>query len=196
MDELYVDLVDDALWIRMELMDRSLADVLNLVDEGVEVLETHIAQFASDALKALSYLQIQEIAHRDIRSDNLLINGAGVVKLADFSHAVKVTRTNPMRSDPAGVIFWQAPEMRSAPYNALKVDVWGLGATAWELAQAAPPFAEATGASQLAERWPPLDQPADYSRSFHDFLQLCSEPSSSRPDPDDLLNVRQLRVHA
>ncbi|PSS37249.1 hypothetical protein PHLCEN_2v887 [Hermanssonia centrifuga] len=214
MDELYVDLVDDALWIRMELMDRSLADVLNLVDEGVEVLETHIAQFASDvsllfllllpthpvsriqALKALSYLQIQEIAHRDIRSDNLLINGAGVVKLADFSHAVKVTRTNPMRSDPAGVIFWQAPEMRSAPYNALKVDVWGLGATAWELAQAAPPFAEATGASQLAERWPPLDQPADYSRSFHDFLQLCSEPSSSRPDPDDLLNVRQLRVRA
>lgn len=48
MEALYVDLVEDALWIRMELMDRSLADILNLAEEGVALSEAHIAQFARD----------------------------------------------------------------------------------------------------------------------------------------------------
>lgn len=48
MESMYIDIVDDSLWIRMELMDRSLADVLNLVEEGVQITETHIAQFSRD----------------------------------------------------------------------------------------------------------------------------------------------------
>lgn len=74
-------------------------------------------------------------------------------------------------------------------YNALKVDVWSLGATVWEMAEGDPPFSDITDATQLSDRWQPLSQPEIYSRSFHDFLQLCSEPSSSRPDPHELLNV-------
>jgi len=75
------------------------------------------------------------------------------------------------------------------PYNALKVDVWSLGATVWETAQAEPPFAEVQDPRLIGDRWPPLYQPEIYSRSFHEFLHLCSEPSSSRPDPSELLNV-------
>ena len=57
MEALYVDLVDDALWIRMELMDRSLADILNLAEHGIALAEVHIAQFAADALAALVHSQ-------------------------------------------------------------------------------------------------------------------------------------------
>ncbi|KAJ3530703.1 hypothetical protein NM688_g7674 [Phlebia brevispora] len=193
MESLYVDVAADALWIKMELMDRSLADILNLAEEGAKMTEKHISQFASDVVAALCYLHRLGISHRDVRSDNLLINAKGVVKLADFSSAVQVNRKNPMRSDPVGVIYWQAPEMRNGPYNTLKVDVWGLGATVWELAETQPPFADVTDASQLGDRWPPLEQASNYSRSFHDFLRLCSEPSSSRPDPPDLLNTPFIR---
>jgi hypothetical protein len=48
MDALYVDLVEDSLWIRMELMERSLADVVGLVANGLMVQERMIARFASD----------------------------------------------------------------------------------------------------------------------------------------------------
>jgi hypothetical protein len=48
MDELFVDLVDDALWIVMELMERSLADVVALVEEGLMLQERMIARFARD----------------------------------------------------------------------------------------------------------------------------------------------------
>lgn len=112
MEALYVDALEDALWIRMELMDRSLADILNLAEDGIALTEVHIAQFAADALTALVYLNKHGIAHRDVRSDNLLVNAQGVVKLADFSSAVQVPKAAPVRFDQAGVIYWQAPEMR------------------------------------------------------------------------------------
>ena len=52
MDALYLYLYpgpgEDALWIRMELMDRSLADVLELVDEGVVVGESVVGRVAAD----------------------------------------------------------------------------------------------------------------------------------------------------
>lgn len=73
------------------------------------------------------------------------------------------------------------------PYNALKVDVWSLGATVWEMAQTEPPFSDT---QQFGDRWPPLRQPKLYSPAFHDFLRKCSDPPSSRPNPSDLLKVR------
>jgi Protein kinase domain. len=79
-------------------------------------------------LLALEYLQKQHIAHRDVRSDNLLLNSHGVLKLsecflavncqngvlnvchpsADFSNAAQVTPAFPLHSEPVGVIYWQA----------------------------------------------------------------------------------------
>ncbi|KAG5644279.1 hypothetical protein DXG03_008764 [Asterophora parasitica] len=183
MDAVYVDLVEDALWIRMELMERSLADIIGLVGQGLVLQDRTIARFVSDVLQALDYLQTQRIAHRDVRSDNLLLNSTGILKLTDFSNAVQVTRESPMRSEPAGVAYWQAPEVRSPPYNALQVDVWSLGATIWEMAESEPPFAET---QQFGDRWPSLTNPQLYSPAYHDFLRLCSEPPSSRPTPSEL----------
>ncbi|KAF8064011.1 STE/STE20/PAKA protein kinase [Lyophyllum atratum] len=179
MDAVYVDLKEDTLWIRMELMERSLADIIGLVGQGLILQDRTIARFASDVLQALEYLQKQRIAHRDVRSDNLLLNSEGILKLTDFSNAVQVTQESPMRSDPAG-----APEVRSPPYNALKVDVWSLGATVWEMAEAEPPFADT---QQFGDRWPPLSKPQLYSPAYHNFLRSCSEPPSSRPTPSELI---------
>ena len=77
---------------------------------------------------ALEFLQKRRIAHRDVRSDNLLLNKNGVLKigpcvsyiviiscwtdwlvvdLADFSNAVRVTSEAPECTGAAGVIYWQ-----------------------------------------------------------------------------------------
>ena len=48
MDAVYVDLMEDALWIRMELMERSLADLIGLIGNGLMLQERMMARFASD----------------------------------------------------------------------------------------------------------------------------------------------------
>lgn len=193
MDALFVDLLEDSLWIRMELMETSLADVIGLIGEGIQLTEDIMARFASDILSALDYLQTLRIAHRDVRSDNMLLNSSGVLKLSDFSNAVRATSPNFTCSDPVGVVYWQAPEIRKGLYDPLKVDTFSLGATVWEMAESQPPFSEVEDINQVSDTWPPLSQSEDYSRSFHDFLQLSSLPPSSRPAPEDLLNTPFIR---
>ena len=79
----------------------------------------------------------------------------------------------------------------SGLYDPLKVDVWSLGATTWELVHGDPPFADVQDTRRIVgTQLPPVRQPVALSRSFHDFLHLCSRPAASRPDPDELLNVR------
>jgi len=47
-DAVNVDLVEDFLWVRMELMERSLADIISLVGEGLMLQDGMIARFASN----------------------------------------------------------------------------------------------------------------------------------------------------
>ncbi|EPQ55859.1 kinase-like protein [Gloeophyllum trabeum ATCC 11539] len=192
-EHLYVDLQEDSLWIRMELMDRSLADVIALNEDGITITEEVMARFASDVLSGLQYLQSLHIAHRDLRSDNMLLNAEGVLKIADFSTAVKVSLEEPMCCDVVGVAYWQAPEVRKGSYNALNVDVWSLGATVWEMAEGEPPFSDIQNPLDFPEQWPMLRRPDVYSESFHDFLDLCSRPNSIRPTAEELLQEHFIR---
>lgn len=86
-------------------------------------------------------------------------------------------------------MYWQAPEVRRGPYNPLKVDVFSLGATVWEMAQHEPPFSDVQDVREIGDQWPTLE---DYSENLQDFLRLCSMPAAPRPDPDELLSVRDL----
>ena len=64
-----------------------------------------------------------------------------------------------------------------------------MGATVWELVEGNPPTEGITDEGPLPSRWAPLTRPEVYTRSLHEFLRLCSEPSDSRPTARDLLSV-------
>ncbi|KAI0282000.1 kinase-like domain-containing protein [Russula aff. rugulosa BPL654] len=197
MERLYVDVAEESLWIGMELMDRSLADVLAVVgEEVVEMSETMVARFVRDVSSpGVVVHRKHHIAHRDVRSDNLLLSRSGVLKLSDFSNAVCSPPGTPKRSDSVGVIYWQAPEMRTGLYDPLKVDVWSLGATTWELVHGSPPFEDVKDTRDIVGgQLPPVREPEAFSRSFHDFLHLCSHPAASRPDPEELLDAEFVRT--
>ncbi|KAJ7270972.1 hypothetical protein C8J57DRAFT_1716177 [Mycena rebaudengoi] len=115
MDALHVDLVEDGLWIRMEC---SPADM----EEGPRLQEPRIiARFANDMLPALVSLQKHRITYQDLRSDKLLLNGEGVFRKFRLLQR-RAGPESPRCVDPVGVPYWQALEVRSGSYDALKVD--------------------------------------------------------------------------
>ncbi|PVU94506.1 hypothetical protein BB559_002982 [Furculomyces boomerangus] len=74
----------DSVWMVMEYMDEgSLADVLEKYPE-IGVPDDVAAYCLRSLLLAVVYLHSCSIIHTDIRSDNILFNSQGVVKLADF----------------------------------------------------------------------------------------------------------------
>lgn len=68
----------------------------------------------------------------------------------------------------------------------MKIDVWSLGATVWEMSETQPPFADT---NNFTNRWPEVQHPEIHSPAFHEFLTLCSEPPETRPSAGELLKV-------
>lgn len=58
----------------------------------------------------MCYLHKQGIVHRDIKGDNILTTKDGIVKLADFGIAMKLSDTAKSVSF-VGTPYWMAPEI-------------------------------------------------------------------------------------
>jgi p21-activated kinase 1 len=77
---------NDKIWIFLELMD--IGDMTQIVeDENSAINENLCAYILRETLIGLNYLHTRGIIHRDIKSDNILINKEGQIKLSDFGFA-------------------------------------------------------------------------------------------------------------
>jgi len=97
------------LWVVMELMDGGcLADILARHGE-IYLSETQIARIAVDALEAVAYLHSLSFIHRDMKSDNILLNTNGDIKVADFGFSAQLTEHRSKRNTVIGTPYWMAP---------------------------------------------------------------------------------------
>ncbi|OHS97545.1 CAMK family protein kinase [Tritrichomonas foetus] len=88
---------------------------------------------------ALEYCHDQNIVHLDIKPGNILIDGYGRPKLADFglSHETQGKKSTLF----SGSKNFQSPQVISRePYDPFKADVWSLGCTFYFIATGVIPF--------------------------------------------------------
>ncbi|KAJ7171405.1 kinase-like domain-containing protein [Mycena filopes] len=154
MDALYVDPAEDTLWIRMELMVRPLSSVIDLRRVGLTLSDRVIAGCTKDVLSALEYLRMNDIAPRNIRSNNILINNQGVLKLTNLSTAVRLSTSSSS----------QAYQVAIPPSTNVASNACSLGALVWEMATGERRSVNAQ--EDLEER--PLSIP-----TFHEFIEMC-----------------------
>lgn len=97
-------------------------------------------------VKAVTYLHKNRIAHRDIKSENILIHpDTKQIKLIDFEFAIKVPVTNVIAREYVGTPSYMAPELISSKkIYPFKTDIWALAILLYELIYKNVPWSEPT----------------------------------------------------
>ncbi|THU45194.1 hypothetical protein C4D60_Mb02t15290 [Musa balbisiana] len=92
-----------------------------------------VVQMALDLASGLSYLHSKKIVHRDVKTENMLLDRTGRVKIADFGVArIEAQNPNDMTGE-TGTLGYMAPEVLNGnPYNR-KCDVYSFGICLWEI---------------------------------------------------------------
>ncbi|PKA63867.1 Serine/threonine-protein kinase HT1 [Apostasia shenzhenica] len=92
-----------------------------------------VIQLALDLARGLSYLHSKKIVHRDVKTENMLLDKTRVIKIADFGVArIEAQNPNDMTGE-TGTLGYMAPEvLNGKPYNR-KCDVYSFGICLWEI---------------------------------------------------------------
>ncbi|KAK7198656.1 mitogen-activated protein kinase kinase kinase [Novymonas esmeraldas] len=167
--------------------------------------------YARHMFLGLEYLHSNQVAHRDIKGDNVLISmDTGTAKLADFDQAKIMNTHGTLRKAAtatlAGTPYWMAPEVITDEdgYDPFKADIWSAGCTVAEMITGRAPWTPMPNVMHIMNKlalstgWPdavPKDAKKLGSQDAYDFLDLCFQRDvSKRPSTTALLKHKFLQV--
>ncbi|GIQ84753.1 hypothetical protein KIPB_006306 [Kipferlia bialata] len=158
-----------------------------------------VKKWCLQILEGLVYLHNKQIIHRDIKCDNVFINGNhGTVKIGDLglSRALSNSETtNTMTGTPQ----FMPPEMFTSAGYTVKVDVYAFGMLVLEMVTRETPYGEFKGAPfEISKAVTAGEKPKCLSRVRDDdmlaFIYLCiARDPDQRPTAAELLENSYLQ---
>lgn len=89
---------------------------------------------------AVDHCHRNQIAHRDVKLENILVTKSNQVKLCDFGLAAEISDS--LMDDYCGSVCYTAPEiLKFIPYDGRKSDIWSLGIVLFSMLTGHLPFA-------------------------------------------------------
>eukprot|EP00051_Salpingoeca_urceolata_P008914 m.109910 g.109910 ORF g.109910 m.109910 type:complete len:406 (-) comp16004_c1_seq3:168-1385(-) len=126
------------LHLVFEFIDRTLLDELDASPTGMDPLQ--VKKICWQVLKAVEYCHANNIIHRDVKPENILVSSKDhVVKLCDFGFARSLSGPGAVYTDYVATRWYRAPELLvgDTMYGP-SVDVWAIGCVFAEMLTARP----------------------------------------------------------
>jgi formylglycine-generating enzyme required for sulfatase activity len=147
-------------FISMEYVDGPSLNALRMERPGHVLSWDFLARLAPQLCAALEYAHAENVIHRDLKPDNLLIDSRGRLKLTDFGVAVMssdLARYGAMKG--GGTLHYMSPQQAEVKHPQVADDIYALGATFYDLLTGQPPFLEGDIKEQILHKMPePIEQ--------------------------------------
>lgn len=103
------------------------------VEEALEIMK--------QVTSAIAHAHANNLIHRDIKPQNILINNNGQVKVTDFGIAIALSATSLTQTNSIlGSVHYLSPEQARGGYATKKSDIYSLGIVLFELLTGRLPF--------------------------------------------------------
>ncbi|KAJ0034541.1 hypothetical protein Pint_24774 [Pistacia integerrima] len=152
-----------------------------------------VIQLALDLSRGLSYLHSKKIVHRDVKTENMLLDAHRNLKIADFGVA-RVEAQNPRdMTGETGTLGYMAPEvLQGKPYNR-RCDVYSFGICLWEIYCCDMPYPDLSFAdvsSAVVRQNLRPDIPRCCPNSLVNVMRKCWDGNPERrPEMDEVVRM-------
>ncbi|XP_064185699.1 cyclin-dependent kinase 2-like [Anguilla rostrata] len=166
-----------------------------------------IQSYVYQLLQGIAFCHSHRVVHRDLKPQNLLLNQAGAIKLADFGLARAFGV--PLRSYTHEVVtlWYRAPEiLLGCKFYSTAVDIWSIGCIFAEMVAKRPLFPGDSEIDQLfrifkklgtpnEEVWPGVSQLPDYKSRFPRWAPQDLAKITPKLQPSGLDLLQQLLLY-
>ena len=165
----------------------SLRDFINKVKKvKLRIIKKWIKQL----LYGIKFLHTNNIIHRDIKCDNIFINGTtGNILIGDFGLAKKMEDS--ITTTILGTPQFMAPEIYKEKYDE-QIDIYSFGMTLIEIVTQSTPYAECETIPKIWQKVlngqkPEIIKKIKHKKLKH-IIEKCISKSSTRITIDELIN--------
>uniref|UniRef100_A0A0E0MBP6 non-specific serine/threonine protein kinase n=1 Tax=Oryza punctata TaxID=4537 RepID=A0A0E0MBP6_ORYPU len=149
-----------------------------------------IAAWARAILRGLAYLHSRGVIHRDLKCDNIFVNGhLGQVKIGDLGLAAVLRGCSSARS-VIGTPEFMAPEMYDECYG-VGVDIYSFGMCMLEMLTNEYPYSECDNPAQIYKKVTAGKLPDAFYRlndaDARRFIGRCLVAAAHRPSAEELM---------
>mmetsp|Transcript_5487 Transcript_5487/g.20548 ORF Transcript_5487/g.20548 Transcript_5487/m.20548 type:complete len:1380 (+) Transcript_5487:324-4463(+) len=193
-------------WIILEYCTGG--DLLSVLNSDKKLPESTVRVFGLDLINGLQHVHSNGFLYCDLKPSNILINGSGMLKLADFGLAqqIRILADEDIHMDPdammdpkqvikakRGTPCYMSPELFQGANHSICSDFWALGCVLYQMATGAPPFVSENGLGHLMEmiihdEYEPLE---NVTEEFADLVN-----GLLRKDPAERYGWTELRNHS
>uniref|UniRef100_A0A915ABQ3 non-specific serine/threonine protein kinase n=1 Tax=Parascaris univalens TaxID=6257 RepID=A0A915ABQ3_PARUN len=126
---------ENALSIVMQYAEGGTMDKMISDQKGVFFSEQQVLNYFTQVSVGLEYMHSKQILHRDLKTQNILLNKKRtIVKLSDFGISKELS-TRSLASTVVGTPNYLSPEICEGRAYNQKSDLWALGCVLYELCE-------------------------------------------------------------
>lgn len=185
----------------------SLKSRIMRIDEEMDFIREKSLDILKQTATALAFINAQGYVHRDVKPDNILVNGVGEVRLIDFALVQKIpTGLGKLffrkEAKLAGTRSYMSPEQIRGERLDGRADIYSFAASAYEMVTGRPPFRGGSSDDLLNKHLsekpvsPAMFNP-DVTKEFGDYLlKLLSKKRDDRPGNfhEVLMKIKMMRI--